>query len=60
MIDCAHYAGTVPIMKARAILGVADSEHATSAVLLTTGRISSAARKEAFSNSKLDLVDGER
>jgi restriction system protein len=60
VIDCAHYAGSVPITKARAILGVAYNEHATSAVLLTTGRISKATHKEASGNSKLDLVDGER
>ncbi|MFS2087738.1 restriction endonuclease [Paenarthrobacter nicotinovorans] len=60
LIDCAHYAGTVPVTKARAILGVADTEKATSAVLLTTGGISATARKEAALNKKLDLVDGER
>ncbi|MDQ0276566.1 restriction system protein [Arthrobacter silviterrae] len=60
VIDCAHYAGTVPITKARALLGVASNEHATSAVLLTTGHISKSTRKEAAANSKLDLVDGER
>jgi restriction system protein len=60
VIDCAHYTGTVPIMKVRAILGVANKERATSAVLLTTGRISRTARAEAAGNSKVDLVDGER
>lgn len=60
VIDCAHYAGTVPIMKVRAIAGVASKERATSAVLLTTGRISRTARKEAAGNSNVDLVDGER
>jgi len=60
VIDCAHYARSVPITKARAILGVAYNEHATSAVLLTTGYFSRATQKEAFGNSKLDLVDGAR
>lgn len=60
VIDCAHYVGTVPVTKARAILGVADREHATSAVLLTTGRISPTTRQEAAANNKLDLVDGVR
>ncbi|MGW9403133.1 restriction endonuclease [Arthrobacter sp. NPDC055585] len=60
VIDCAHYAGSVPITKARAILGVAYNEHATSAVLLTTGYFSKATKKEASGNSKLDLVDGVR
>lgn len=60
VIDCAHYGGSVPITKARAILGTADNDHATSAVLLTTGRISKNTHQMASANSKLDLVDGTK
>ncbi|WP_166650670.1 restriction endonuclease [Arthrobacter sp. JUb115] len=60
VIDCAHYGGSVPITKARAILGTADNDHATSAVLLTTGRISKNTYQMASKNSKLDLVDGTK
>lgn len=60
VIDCAHYSGSVPITKARAILGTADNDRATSAVLLTTGRISKNTYLMASRNSKLDLVDGTK
>lgn len=60
LIDCARYTATVPIRKATALLGIVSHEHATSAVLLTTGRISAPTRKLAASNSRLDLVDGAR
>lgn len=60
LIDCARYSKTVPISKATALLGNVSNEHATSAVLVTTGRISAPTRKLASANSRLDLVDGAR
>jgi len=60
LIDCAKYSGTVPVSKARALLGTVSNEHATSAVLLTTSRICGPTRKLAATNSRLDLVDGTR
>lgn len=57
LIECKHYAGAVPVVAARALLGVVSTEHATSGVLVTTGRVRVAARRLAENDSRLDLID---
>jgi restriction system protein len=60
LIDCKHYAGSLDIRDARALIGTVSHEHATVGVLLTTGRTTRGIRKLGDDDSRLDLVDGDR
>jgi restriction system protein len=60
LIECKHYAGSVKLRDVRALLGVVSLEHASSGVLVTTGKVTKGMRKLERLDNRLDLVDGSR
>lgn len=60
LIECKHYAGSVKLKDLRALLGVVSTEHATSGVLLTTGKMTKGMKKLQKLDSRLDSIDGNR
>lgn len=59
LVECKRHKKNISVKEVRALLGVVERKHATRGILVATSGFSAAAREEAGTTGRLELIDQE-